>query len=50
LFVFVQIVEQITWPYENRRDSGVLCHSCDGKVWKCFDKGYPYFVVEPHNV
>jgi len=49
LFASIQTTNQMTWHYENRRDSSVLHHSCDGEVWKHFDKVHPDVAVKSHN-
>ena len=50
LFASIQTADQMTCHYENRRDSGVLRHPCDGEAWKHFDKVHPDFAAEPRNV
>ncbi|XP_059295654.1 uncharacterized protein LOC132048990 [Lycium ferocissimum] len=38
------------WHSENRRLPGVMYHPSDGEAWQHFDRTYPDFSVEPHNV
>jgi len=50
LFASMETVDQMTWHYDNRKDSNVLRHPCDGQAWKHFDRVHANFVVEPRNV
>ncbi|KAK7264762.1 hypothetical protein RJT34_32372 [Clitoria ternatea] len=38
------------WHALNRTQEGFLCHSSNGKAWKCLDELYPDFSGEPCNV
>ena len=50
LYASMSSVSNMRWHYENRRESGVLCHPSDGEAWKHFDETYPDFAAEPRNV
>ena len=45
MFASIETVNQMTLHYENKRDSGVLCHPCDGEAWKHFDQVQPNFAL-----
>ena len=46
MFASMQIASQITWHYENRRSSGMLCHPSNGEAWKYFDWVHPDFAID----
>jgi len=50
LFASMERVDQMTWHYDNRKDSDVLRRPCDGQAWKHFDRVHADFAVEPRNV
>jgi len=50
LFASHSSAQHMRWYYENPREPGVLCHPFDGKAWKYFDRTWPDFAFEPHNV
>jgi len=40
----------MTWHHEKRSINGVLRHPCDDEAYKHFDRVYPNFSLEAHNV
>lgn len=39
------------WHQEKRiGEEGILRHPTDGEAWKDFDKPFPWFAQDPHNV
>ncbi|KAL0311139.1 UNVERIFIED_CONTAM: hypothetical protein Sangu_2408600 [Sesamum angustifolium] len=43
-------VDHMTWHATHQTEEGSMCHPSDGEAWKCFDRMYPDFAEEPHNV
>lgn len=50
LFASIQTAGNMTWHYENRRNSSELRHPSDGQAWKHFDQMHPDFASDPRNV
>ncbi|KAK4386349.1 hypothetical protein Sango_2505500 [Sesamum angolense] len=40
----------MTWHVTHQTEEGSMCHPSDAEAWKYFDRMYPDFVEEPHNV
>ncbi|KAL2232470.1 UNVERIFIED_CONTAM: hypothetical protein Sindi_1427000 [Sesamum indicum] len=43
-------VEHMTWHATHSMEEELMCHPSDAKAWKNFDRMYPDFVEESHNV
>jgi len=50
LFASMETTYQMTWHYDNRKDSDVLRHPSDSQAWKHFDRVHPNFAAKPRNV
>ncbi|KAL0302129.1 UNVERIFIED_CONTAM: hypothetical protein Scaly_3042400 [Sesamum calycinum] len=42
--------EHMIWHATHQTEEGSMCHSSDAEAWKYFDRMYPDFVEESHNV
>ncbi|KAL0311219.1 UNVERIFIED_CONTAM: hypothetical protein Sangu_2416600 [Sesamum angustifolium] len=42
--------EHKTWHTTYQTEEGSMCHPFDAEAWKHFDRMYPNFAEEPHNV
>ncbi|KAL0297751.1 UNVERIFIED_CONTAM: hypothetical protein Sradi_6827200 [Sesamum radiatum] len=40
----------MTWHATHQIEEGSMCHPFDAEAWKYFDRMYPDFAEEPHNV
>ena len=50
MFTSLETAGKMTWHHENRNNSGVLRHPCDGEAWKHFDRVRADFARDPRNV
>jgi hypothetical protein len=50
LFASMQTANNMTWHYNNKTNSDVMRHPCDGLAWKHFDAMHPDFAEDPRNV
>lgn len=51
LFVSRYMTKDMKWHKEKHViKEGVLRHSADCEAWKDFDKSFPWFAQDPHNV
>ena len=50
LFASMQTASQMSWHYENKRSSGILCHPSNGEAWKHVDWVHADFAIDPWNV
>ncbi|CAH9097544.1 unnamed protein product [Cuscuta europaea] len=42
--------KHMMWHVEHETEDALMCHSSDSEAWKHFDRCYPQFAFEPHNV
>ncbi|XXG47862.1 hypothetical protein AAC387_Pa02g2430 [Persea americana] len=51
LFISRKTAEDMRWHKEKRvGEDNVYRHPADSQAWEEFDKGYPWFTKDPHNV
>ncbi|KAL0430419.1 UNVERIFIED_CONTAM: hypothetical protein Sradi_0667900 [Sesamum radiatum] len=50
LYASPATAKYMTWHACHQTKEGSMCHPSDVEAWRHFDKSYPDFAVEPHNV
>ncbi|KAL0394878.1 UNVERIFIED_CONTAM: hypothetical protein Slati_4454000 [Sesamum latifolium] len=50
LYASEAIAEQMTWHANHQTEDESMCHPSDAEAWRHFDRTYPDFSAEPHNV
>ncbi|KAL0409176.1 UNVERIFIED_CONTAM: hypothetical protein Sradi_1852000, partial [Sesamum radiatum] len=50
LYASPATAKYMTWHACHQTEEGSMCHPSDAEAWRHFDKSYPDFAVEPHNV
>ncbi|KAL9688951.1 hypothetical protein QQ045_033378 [Rhodiola kirilowii] len=50
LFMMRSTTEHMSWHASRRDDENKMVHPSDGESWKHFDRCYPDFAAETHNV
>ncbi|KAL0433665.1 UNVERIFIED_CONTAM: hypothetical protein Slati_2700800 [Sesamum latifolium] len=50
LYALRAIAEHMTWHATHQMEEDSVCHRSDAEAWRNFDRTYPNFPEESHNV